>query len=234
MSIRWKHVRVVAVWLAGAVATVAVVPLLGQFFVSLADEQGWYAHPSARVHAVLSALTAITASPWFHWLGGATIGFAGGVWLDAIARKRDIQPDLEVTFDPTNPGGRFVYSVKFRDDVHLSLSMVGNPPLEDLAYTVYCCRVTNRTNRTLRQVNARIFPRGENLSFVFSSKTSCDLHPGASDYVKVWTVYHTSPIGEDGGAKHTRDIVISGLNATRALKGIEFNLSETPALKLLD
>jgi hypothetical protein len=51
---------------------------------------------------MIAFFAAIAASPLFHWIGGAIIGFAGGVWLDVILKRRDdgeglIQPADKAT-----------------------------------------------------------------------------------------------------------------------------------------
>jgi hypothetical protein len=98
MRITRSHIRNGAIYLAGAVVTVAILAPVGQFFISLADEWGWYQHPSAKVAAVLMWLATLTGHAWFHWSGGAIVGFAVGVWLDALMKRRD---DTEIPA-PTN------------------------------------------------------------------------------------------------------------------------------------
>jgi hypothetical protein len=41
------------------------------------------------LNTVIAFFAAIASSPSFHWAGGAIIGFAVGVWLDAILKRRD-------------------------------------------------------------------------------------------------------------------------------------------------
>lgn len=82
--------------------TIAVVAPAGQFFISLAEERGWYQNPSAKLRAVIAFFAAIASSPLFHWVGGAIIGFAGGVSLDIILKRRNeddglIQPADKAT-----------------------------------------------------------------------------------------------------------------------------------------
>lgn len=84
-----SYVRRIALSLVTAVLTIVVVPLAGQFFISLAEERGWYQNPGARLNAVIAFFAAIASSPSFHWVGGAIIGFAAGVWFDAILKRRD-------------------------------------------------------------------------------------------------------------------------------------------------
>jgi len=88
MQIKRAHVRRVAGFLAATVFAIAFVAPIGQFFISLAEEYGWYQNPGAKLRAVI-AFFAIASSPSFHWAGGIIIGFAVGVWLDATLKRRD-------------------------------------------------------------------------------------------------------------------------------------------------
>lgn len=88
--------------LLALLSAVVVVPVAGQFFVSWADEMQWYAHPSERVAAVIAGLNQINSNFWFHWIGGAMLGLAGGVWLDAVLKRRDDRhPRLEPAYVET-------------------------------------------------------------------------------------------------------------------------------------
>ncbi len=55
--------------------------------VAAAIEQ--MATESGLVGGLLNMFSEIASAQWFHWLGGAAIGFAAGVWLDAYVRERD-------------------------------------------------------------------------------------------------------------------------------------------------
>jgi hypothetical protein len=89
MQINRFHVRKVALYLAGIAIAVALVAPAGQFFISLADERGWYKNPNAKVATVIAWINTTAASPWFHWIAGSIVGFAIGVWLDALLKRRD-------------------------------------------------------------------------------------------------------------------------------------------------
>jgi len=98
-------VRLVAPVLVAFVA----IPVAGQFFISLADEWGLYKNPSAKVAAMTAWLSTVTANAWFHWVGGAVIGFAAGVWLDAFLKggeKRQTWPGWKVNQRPAQVVGR--------------------------------------------------------------------------------------------------------------------------------
>jgi hypothetical protein len=73
--------------LVSALFAMLVVPIVGQFFVELAKERGWYAAPSAWVVSVLELITPITGSWWFLVSLGFFGGAAGAYWiLDALPR----------------------------------------------------------------------------------------------------------------------------------------------------
>jgi hypothetical protein len=88
--------------IAAFLVAIVIVPPFGQFFISWAEERGWYQNPGAKMSAVIAFFAEIASSPLFHWVGGAIIGFAGGVWLDVLLKRRDegegiIQPADKTT-----------------------------------------------------------------------------------------------------------------------------------------
>jgi hypothetical protein len=98
MLIAWKLLRRVADGCATFIFVVAVSDPVGHFFIALAEDEGWYAHPSERVAAVMAVISAVAASPWFHWFGGVFIGFAVGFWIDALLQRR-LFPNLANQID---------------------------------------------------------------------------------------------------------------------------------------
>lgn len=56
----------------------------GEFVIVYLHKHHAYDDPDRTVAVVLGFLHAIAASFWFHWIGGATVGFAVGAWLDSI------------------------------------------------------------------------------------------------------------------------------------------------------
>src|SRR5450759_3656492 len=89
MHVSRSHLRKISIWF---VLWGVVAPIVGQFSISVAQEWGWFQNPSGKVAAVLTWLATLTASTWFHWIGGAIVGFAAGVWLDAMLKRRDDAP----------------------------------------------------------------------------------------------------------------------------------------------
>lgn len=84
-----KTVRSVSFGLATIVTTLAVLPVSGEFFVKLAEENGLYERPTERVGSIMSAISDLVGNPVFPWIAGIIIGFAVGVWLDAWMRRFD-------------------------------------------------------------------------------------------------------------------------------------------------
>lgn len=80
MRLTSAHLR----WTASIAAALVFTPIIGQWFIELADELGLYERPAERARAMIAALT---ASAWFHWIGGGILGFFAGVWLDALVRR---------------------------------------------------------------------------------------------------------------------------------------------------
>lgn len=108
MRLRLTLIQKVALSAAGFVVTVAIGSPVGQFFIALADERGWYQNPSRRLAAMMDVMAAIADSSWFHWIGGAVVGLAIGLWLDRLLRKRERQAEsssrrLTLTFEKRHP-----------------------------------------------------------------------------------------------------------------------------------
>lgn len=80
----WQRIR----WAAAVVSTIVLVPVVGEFFVRLAEEFGWYEHPTATVKLLTRALSDVVGHDLFCWIAGGVLGFTGGVWLDAVVRRR--------------------------------------------------------------------------------------------------------------------------------------------------
>jgi hypothetical protein len=87
------NIRTAAFSLAALVVAIVFTAPAGQFFIALADEWGWYKDPNAKVATVMWWLSLVASNPWFHWCGGAVIGFAFGVWIIRFfPERRDLQP----------------------------------------------------------------------------------------------------------------------------------------------
>lgn len=86
--IRWFATAV----MAGLVLAI-VFGVVGEFFIELARERGYYDNPSERMDTVMTAISAFVTRTWFLVLTGAVAGFAGGGWLDTVLRRKDTPVD---------------------------------------------------------------------------------------------------------------------------------------------
>lgn len=71
--------------LALAVLTaVILVPVIGEFFVDLARERGFYEHPSESVEAIMNMVASIGANPTYRLIVIGIGSFAIGFWVDYL------------------------------------------------------------------------------------------------------------------------------------------------------
>jgi hypothetical protein len=94
MRIRINYTRVLG-WVRGVAISLAgtiLLTLATLWLTAFSDEQKWFAHPHAQFVAAMNFVAAIVASAWFHWVGGAIIGFAIGIWLDDLLRRLAARP----------------------------------------------------------------------------------------------------------------------------------------------
>lgn len=73
-------------------AGAALFPVVGEFFVELAKENGVYEQPTQRVGVMLTLLGAVADFPGFKLGAGFIIGLACGLWVDAIFKRREQPP----------------------------------------------------------------------------------------------------------------------------------------------
>ncbi len=64
-------------WLLTALTAGMIIPVIGEFFVELAKERGWYDQPGAKVSFIVECLSAITDLPGFY----TALGFVAGGWF---------------------------------------------------------------------------------------------------------------------------------------------------------
>ena len=72
----------------GVIGTI-VVAVVGEFFIELARERGWYDSPSQRVDAFLSAFSVFVTQVWLLCLASGLAGLTIGLWTDKFLRKHD-------------------------------------------------------------------------------------------------------------------------------------------------
>jgi hypothetical protein len=84
MSLR-KTVRV----LATGTFVLLLAPVVGDFFVEIARENGFYNNATAKVQAVVDWLQSIFGEQGFFWLLFGIGGLAAGLWLDVLLKRRE-------------------------------------------------------------------------------------------------------------------------------------------------
>ena len=100
MRLRRTLIQKLALWAASFVVAVAASAPVGQFFIALADERGWYQNPSSRLAGMMEIVAAIANNSWFHWIGGAIVGFSMGVYFDYLLKKREALSSASILTQP--------------------------------------------------------------------------------------------------------------------------------------
>jgi hypothetical protein len=84
------HVRLappnLLVGILAAIAGLTLVPVVGEFFVELARERGFYDHPSERVLRLIGYASDLSHHPLFPWIAGGMVGASVGSWVAVILR----------------------------------------------------------------------------------------------------------------------------------------------------
>ncbi len=118
MSFLKKHWRTIASVVIGLFVAYVLIPVIGEWFITLAREKGLYASPSEQMGKVTS---------WFHPLAnmadlpsvrlGTTllVGIMIGVWLDTFVRRRErrIGEPMQNVAAPTLTVGLYVSDIRF-------------------------------------------------------------------------------------------------------------------------
>lgn len=183
--------KIVVRWLTAAAAAVVVIPVVGEWSVEFAREQGFYANPSRQVDAVIGLVGRLTAAQWFPWLGGVILGLAAGVWLDALLRRlgqKPPRPPIEIRFDPANPGGRFWSEETWE---------IG--PDSIISGLEHRFEICNNTDSALIGVFVTIEEDNgipKRLKFKRGDRETCDIAPGHFELVKGFLMQEcTGPSG---------------------------------------
>ena len=74
------------------VATLVIVPVVGEFFIGLAKEYHLYEMPGRLPGTAMNWLQEILESPWLWSLGLFLAGLTIGMWLDTFVRRRASTP----------------------------------------------------------------------------------------------------------------------------------------------
>jgi hypothetical protein len=156
MHITWSHVKQSAISLAGVAITVAVIAPVGQFFISIADEQGFYKNATGRLSAVIAWFSTLTAHSWFHWLAGGLIGFAAGAWLDALMKGRS--PSANEDKDKEAQPGPTTYIGRAAAELETGATVVRHPS-ERTSFIRETVRVSDLVNEGAPIVSGVTFNR---------------------------------------------------------------------------
>jgi hypothetical protein len=123
VAIRWISFIAFLVF-AGPIAA----SIVGEFFIELAREKGFYAHPSDRLEAAITALNSFVTQTWFLYSAVALSGFLVGLLLDYSLRTKGADKDpgkstdnseLEIHLQPT-------YSVNGLDDYRAAIQFLND------------------------------------------------------------------------------------------------------------
>lgn len=85
--LRWLFLSIFATLLLAIIAGV-----LGEFFIEVARERGWYDKPSATLGTMVMVLSSLVSSTWFLVGTGFWGGLTAGMWLDTIMRRAEPSP----------------------------------------------------------------------------------------------------------------------------------------------
>jgi hypothetical protein len=99
MQLLIKHWRAIASIAAAAIA----FPVIGEWFIELAREMGWYKHPTAQVATAMNWLSSVADIPGLRAVAVFLVGLVAGVWLDTFMRRRERKtssPLVSVWLDP--------------------------------------------------------------------------------------------------------------------------------------
>jgi len=66
---------------------IVILPIAGEFFIKLAEQYGFYEHPSERVGAIMNWLIALASNPIYRIAAAFVVGLALGSWLEILLRK---------------------------------------------------------------------------------------------------------------------------------------------------
>jgi hypothetical protein len=88
-------VRTAITILASATVSAVIIPVVGEFFISIAKEHHIYELPYKWPGAVMNWLSAISGLPWLREVAIFLAGLTIGMWFDTFARRRAARPKGE-------------------------------------------------------------------------------------------------------------------------------------------
>lgn len=85
-------VRRLITWVAGGVAGAVGFGVIGQWFIQVAEDKGWYAHAGQTWDRIMSGLLGALTSPIATHAAMGCVALAAGMWLDFILYRRERRP----------------------------------------------------------------------------------------------------------------------------------------------
>jgi hypothetical protein len=71
--------------MVAAILTVAIIPVVGDFFVELARQNGVYDDPQASLYRLMDYFAYILSTPWYPWVAVGLLGAGLGILLHYFA-----------------------------------------------------------------------------------------------------------------------------------------------------
>lgn len=84
-----RIIRTTAVWSLALFLLPILIAVFSEFPIEWVKEQGYYAHPSAKIDAMIAFVDHIILSTWFQWSVIGIAAFTVGAWLDYFLRIRE-------------------------------------------------------------------------------------------------------------------------------------------------
>lgn len=86
-------------WLLGAVVVVIIVAVVGEWFIEVAKDKGWYDNAGAVWDIAMSAVISYLATPLFYVPFAVSVGLVGGLWLDTGLRFYEARKNVQKAVD---------------------------------------------------------------------------------------------------------------------------------------
>jgi hypothetical protein len=102
VSIRGAARRALS-WIAGGVVASILVSVVGQWFIQVATDKGWYEHAGQRWDRALNAAHEIATSAWALYPATLLTGLVGGMWVDVILARREKAQGSEIPSASAEP-----------------------------------------------------------------------------------------------------------------------------------
>jgi hypothetical protein len=78
--------------------------VVAEFIIELFKEWKWYDQPSARLGAIVTALSDFATQTWFLVTTAFLVGITAGLWLDSLLRRAPGLESLDADQIPSEPG----------------------------------------------------------------------------------------------------------------------------------